>query len=311
MKVITTTQLSKLDIKKIDIGIFSAGYEKRCTHIATTIDKTAQFEVKLCLSFINQDSETKLNKKIFTQLGFDIKGGNGNDGRWVENLLIDYFKKLDILTEEITVFIDYSSMTRVWYASILRFFYYSPLKFKNIRLIFAYSFAQFSNPPITTVRNIHVEPLDGYSSFSLPDKPTALILGLGYEPEKAYGLTEFFDAETYLFYNDASLSAKFSKAVEETNKYLLNLVPKENIYLYPIGDMIFTEKLLSNLCRALGESNRIVIAPTGPKPFTLISLITSLKFDDVDVWRISPGNDAKITNREASGTVSYLQVMIG
>jgi hypothetical protein len=53
--------------------------------------------------------------------------------------------------------------------------------------------------------------IEGFSFFSVPNKPSALIIGLGYEKNKAFGLTEYFDAETFLFYNSDAADKRFTK----------------------------------------------------------------------------------------------------
>lgn len=48
---------------------------------------------------------------------------------------------------------------------------------------------------------------------------------------------------------------------------------------------------------------RIVIASCGPKPFTLISMLTASVLPDIDVWRISGNKGFDNANREPDGEV--------
>lgn len=298
MKRIQTKQSLEIDWINLDLIIVSSGYEDRCTFFSQThIDKFENAK-KVCLAFDNSKENN-----FFKESGFEILSCDGENNKPLEIFLKSFTTDKN---DNLNILIDYSSMTRIWYSTLLCFF--ANNNSDNINIQFVYSFSKYIAPPRTTTRNIHVKPLEGFSTFSIPDKPTALIIGLGYEPEKAFGLSEFFDAETFLLYNDKSFGSEFSTAVEDINSKLINSVPSDNIYKYPIGNLIVTEKLLIDLCRGLNEKFRIVITPTGPKPFTLVSLICALKIKNVDIWRVSAGSMAKPINREANGKFSIYVV---
>jgi len=301
MRHIHTNEYSTLEPKEVDMVITSNGYEDRCSYISEKYKSLFIDSVKICLAF---SKNNKLNNH-FENLGYTIYKGHGDDDFFVERILKQ--SSQGFCGRKIKLVVDYSSMTRVWYASILRFFYNSAI---DVEIFFVYSFSKFLPPPKTKSHNVHVRPLDGFSTFSIPDKPTALLIGLGYEPMKANGLTEFFDAETFIFYNDKSTGEEFSHSVENVNKELIDATPIQNIFRYPIGNLSVTEKILNDLCRVLKEKYRIVIAPTGPKPFTLLSLICSLRHKNIDVWRVSAGENAEVMNREANGNISILRITI-
>jgi len=312
MKEIKTKGISPSELPQIDLVIVSSGYEKRSTFIAIKLrgclnDST----IKLCCGFnSNKDNiQRKRNDKLFEKLGFEYIEGSGDDDHFMEALLNRVIEKSFSQFQSINVLIDYSSMTRLWYASLLRCLYYSNYNLA-INIYFAYSFAKYHPPAKNIVQNIHVNPIDGYSQFSIPDKPTALIIGMGYEAERAYGLTEYFDAETFLFYNDNSKEEEFVKDVERLNNDLIKIIPPERIYKYPISDLEYLERILYDLCKSLLDKYRVVIAPCGPKPFTLISLLISLRLNNVDVWRISPGDTRNQITRTPNGEILIYQVRI-
>jgi mRNA-degrading endonuclease RelE of RelBE toxin-antitoxin system len=84
---------------------------------------------------------------------------------------------------------------------------------------------------------------------------------------------------------------------------------EENIYRYPINDLEYSERQLLSLCSYLKDAYRVIIAPSGPKPFTLISLIVALKMKEIDVWRISQGDIRNAVQYKASGKVSLYRVI--
>ena len=85
----------------------------------------------------------------------------------------------------------------------------------------------------------------------------------------------------------------------------------ENIFRFPIHDLIYTNFLLENLCKALLNDFRIIIAPCGPKPFALLAMINALKYENyIEVWRISPGKRIPKINRKPTELVSVLEVTV-
>ena len=133
----------------------------------------------------------------------------------------------------------------------------------TIRIFFSYSVSKFQEPPEKDSKTSNFEAIKGYCSLSVPLYPTALITGLGYERNKAFGLKEFFDAELlYLFYTKDN---EYTEQVLRINQELVKRTPKNNILSYNINDLLLTKTILYELCSSLKDSYRIIIAPLGPK----------------------------------------------
>ena len=309
MKSIKTKEISIEEVDQIDLFICSSGYEERSTYLASKLMSRTRDSVKVSCSFSSDRNHKQRiqNDKVFTKLGFESFDGNGDDDYFMERLLNSLIEKYFREREKITILIDYSSMTRLWYASLLRCLYFHKFPIE-IRSLFSYSMAKYQPPSQVVTHNIHVNPIQGYSEFSIPDKPTALIIGMGYERERAFGLTEYFDAEPFLFYNDNYSETQFVRDVEELNKELINAIPPDKIYKYNINNLEYLENTLYRLCSSLNAKYRVIIAPCGPKPFTLISLLVSLRLNNVDVWRISAGNSRNQIRRIANGELIIYDV---
>ncbi|MNX90503.1 hypothetical protein D3C86_1225570 [compost metagenome] len=103
---------------------------------------------------------------------------------------------------------------------------------------------------------------------------------------------------TYALYSKPSFDVRFSDAVEENNKKLIEDLG-ENVITFPFNDLLSIERILTSLYFSLRDEYNVIIAPLGPKPFTLIAMLLSIKFDDIDVWRVSSGSDFNKYNRQA------------
>lgn len=294
-----------------DISIVASGFEKRASFQATTLKTDAKKKIALGFVLESDDKIRIDNDKKFRSANYDLVTGNGVD--FEERYIDQMFDDIELTQNhknEINIHIDYSSMSRNWYARILlRCKRLSELMTVNV--YFGYSFAKHDNNKKEETLNEIVEPIFGYCKLSVPHKPTALIICLGNEFSRVYGLKDYFDATTYLFYSDARFGNSFSEEVEKINEDLLLNTNPEHIFKYPIEDLVFTDQMLENLCRALNEKYRVIIAPCGPKPFTLLSMINSIKLNnDIEVWRISPGSSLQKIDREPSGIVSFLKVTL-
>lgn len=288
-----------------DLVIASSGFESRATYLACT--RSIKSDYKFSVGFDNyRDLPTRNANDIkFKQLGYELILASGN----TENAIVNLLGKFEFKNNVINILIDYSCMTRVWYASILKFFKkYSNEKINTVNLFFSYSVAKYLPPPIEIVPNQYVNPIDNSFKISNPQKPTALVIGLGNENIRAFGLKELFDAETYVFYTDNSKNNRFSFDVEECNRELLDIISEENIFKYPLEHLSYLNFVLHFLCKKLEQRFKIIIAPCGPKPFTLIALLNSLMLTDTSVWRISPGEKASPVDREACGDILIAKV---
>lgn len=304
---IYTSHCSQSSLKeKFDLGIFISGYEPRSTFIFSKENINCDKKVILGFESFRNHPTTLKNDSFFLSRECDLIIADGNNSAAVHNILINLTQ--GITNRKLRILVDYSSMTRVWYGEILSYFRDSPCLLDEVEIIFAYSFAEYLPPPNENYRNLHVSPIEGFSYFSIPDKPTAVLIGLGYEKNKAFGLSEYFDGETFVFYNNDSDDERYNSTIETINQSLLNDIPEENKLAIPILNLEFSERQLLSLCSYLKDDFRIIIAPTGPKPFTLISMIISLKMNDVDVWRISQGNNREATQFKPNGKISLYKV---
>ena len=100
----------------------------------------------------------------------------------------------------------------------------------------------------------------------------------------------------YVFYTDPALDSKFVSTVKANNKNILDHYT--NIITYPFHDLLYLERQLTSLYYLLKEDYSIIIAPLGPKPFTFISMLLSVKFPDIDIWRVGSGSDINEYKRE-------------
>jgi len=308
MKLCSFTQVDILT-KNIDFDIFiaSTGYESRASFLAR---QNIQSKEKFVLAF--RDNHTNKNRvkndKFFREENFKFIDMSGSQNEKIFDLLNSSIANNP--QEKISILIDYSSMTRVWYGAIISYLSGCALKNKSIYAYFSYSVSEFNEPLSKESETFHFYPIDSFCHLTVPTKPTALIAGLGYEKKRVFGLREYFDAEAlYLFYTDDN---PFTQYVRNKNREVIDSVDSKNIFPYLLNDLTYTKMLLQDLYDHLKDNFRIIIAPCGPKPFTLLSFIIASEAPNIDVWRISASDtDEHIVEKKESGEIITVELVYG
>jgi len=310
--------LDEIDLNSIDLLICSCGYEERSRYLANLLCASGKAAIKnkVVFHFANDsgDKVSSENTSFFRSQGFEFIEITHFDLPGKASRELDRFLRIGVSSTIFNILVDYSSMTRVIYSEILRFFH----EIKStctVNIYFVYVPSEYDGPG-DFKPNFFVGPIAGFDGkMSLPQTPIMLIVGLGYDEIRALGLIEYFDLafeRTSVFLTDKSFNPRFAEEAERNNKDLLGRIPQENIYAYPLLDIRTTGNMLSSLIEANRKHNRIVIAPIGPKPFTLISLLLGIKYPEISIYRVSQNSDslsARIAN-ERGVTITCLVTFV-
>lgn len=289
MKITRQNQLDDHEVfgAEYDLLIATSGYESRAPYISERLagSKIGK-RVVLGLNDRKVDSR-EINDIAFKDLEFDeAREFTATDGAIIGNLVADEIYM--IRKRSIKLAIDYSSMPKTWYAGIILSLF-DLRSIQEVEVVFLYAPSEFVPPGPAGMNNVAM-PLDGYCRLEAPELPSALVLGLGYEPIRAMGIRDFIDPnETFMFYTDPAMESKFTDAVLRNNEGLLDTVGKQAAFPYPMADLDYTSALLTNLVLGLKERFRIIVAPLGPKPFCLLTLLLAKANNVCDVWRVSSG----------------------
>lgn len=304
VKYIKQIASDEIKEKEFDLVVASSGYEARATYISNEINKNIKNKAVFSFNEYKDEEIRKKNDELFKSLNFTSIELEGGDSIVIIDYIDNFIKTFE--GDTLSILIDYSSMTRIWYGSIINYFKHTIIENKTIKVYFSYSCAKLHKPIEKESKLSHFDPIDGFCSLSIPSAPTALITGLGYETNKTFGLKDFFDAELlYLFYTEGN---DFTEHVVYRNKDLFSQTPPKYKIPYNIKDILLTKTMLYDLCLSLKNDFRIIIAPCGPKIFTLISFFVASEIDSVDVWRISSNDIDVHANREPTGEIISCEI---
>lgn len=306
MELDNTNQVSSenLQNQQFDVLIAVAGFESRCTYLSSKID-TSRIPTKILLSFTeNRDILfRKYNEEQFAEWGFSFKHVSTFDSKPIRQILDQVC--LTQPKKTLNILCDYSAMPKIWYKEIINYFLELEEQLTHIRLWFSYSPASYSRAQTNTGKKYFSEE----APFVKPDKPITLILGLGYEKGKAEELLRRLDAQiTFLFYADPALDDRFVKDVIENNKSLLDNITESNLIKYPIYDLNSITSSLTDVCLNFRLGNQLVLAPVGPKPFTLMCYILAARYPDIKIWELKTLGDIVPYDRKAQGDLLVYQL---
>ena len=284
---IEQVEFKPLSKENIDILIVVSGYEDRCTFLAEQI-KSDPFD-KIVFAFLEKQSEgfRPRNDKRFRELDFEFVKATGEHGSEIQTKLEDLIE--DINKDSIRILVDYSCMTKEWYAAIINYFVNWDLNVKEIELFFAYTPSSFEKPKRKgLLKKLVRRPAEAI--LDAKNKPVSLILGLGYDQDQAFELVNRIrPAATYAFYSDPSFDSRFVAEVEKRNREILTHIDPAHVYKYPMNDMREINLSLKKLCMDLRLDSQVILAPLGPKPFALACMLLSARYPDIWVWRVHTG----------------------
>ncbi|MCB0745921.1 MAG: hypothetical protein KDC90_00525 [Ignavibacteriae bacterium] len=270
---------------KFSLFLFAINHEKRMLTSYERLSEISTLEKVVGFNYPNGlqlDNESSIQQLLIE---------NQED---INNFLIGFFE--DKKGEGMNIVVDYSCMTKSWYYTIMLFLTRRKLSITGINVFFVYTPSKYSSP-FPPKPNTEIAPLPG--KYRVPtDKPKALIVCLGYEKNKAEGIIEHLDPkEKYILYSDPALDTEFVAKIVENNFEILSSY-SDKVITFPLDNLLQIERELTALYYLLKEDYSIIIAPLGPKPFTLVSMLLSVKYKDIDIWRVGSGYNINEYDRE-------------
>ncbi len=293
-----------LQSQRFDAFIAVSGFESRSSYLTEKVD-TSTIPDKIVLAY-NELSDCLFrphNDKKFREFGFTFFHVPSKDISGLSGILDSICAKRQ--KESLDILIDYSCMTKIWYNGILAYFANLEEHYSNVNLWFCYSPSEF----IKGHSDISNKFFDTDIPKSLNKKPIALILGLGFEPGRSEELALKSNAlVTFAFYADPAYDERYVREVLENNHSLLKKISQDKVIKYPIYDLNSINDSLTQLCIKLRLTHQLVLAPIGPKPFTLMCFILSTRYPDIKLWKVSTAGNFAATDRKPYGELLLCKV---
>jgi hypothetical protein len=289
--------LSEIDVSEIewhsyDVIILASGFEARSIHIFSIIP-AAQHQRCIVLGF--RDAPTLLSREsndaVFTAAG--ITPFVNDDPREYENFLRESFYTLaqGIGERPLRVFVDYSVMTRIWYAYILTWLKYSGSVFAA-DVDFAYSHGSYQGR-FENLQLMETSIVPGFEGVSAGCRRTVAVYGLGYDRFATLTVHDIVQPDKFFCFvaHDPSDEATAQRVLTE-NSEIIEASGRSAILL-PLDNLKMVVDELGKLIGDAAETDEIIAVPMGPKTHVLGTLLAGHFSPRLTCWhplgrRITP-----------------------
>lgn len=283
--------------QQFDLLIFAVGYETRARYIAEILHENAGlvlgyvFPAGHILAF--EDNEAFLS---------DAGGHKLPAGTSIEELITKVDEEIDLRNSKICI--DVSSLNRGAMSALLSELLDSEF-FEGCEITVLYAPAVFEAPPVEELDFLDFGPLERFGGWtSNPEKPSVLVLGLGYETDHAVGALEFLDPSSTFAFFPVGSDERFAKEVQRANETFLELINPDRVVQYSVLSPYQTFWQLRSLILSMKDVARNVLVPMGPKIFCSLCLVCQRVFgDEVSVWRASGHSLDQARDASADGEV--------
>ena len=301
MEQIEAQQISCDELEKIqfDLFILALGYEKRSVYLVEKYNISTNHKIAVAHLGKQRLLNRKKNEIFIRNNNFEIIHASGEETFPID-IILNIIKKDE--NAVVKILIDYSCMTKVWYAGIINTITSLSFKCRKMEIYFSYTPAEFNAlRRQKRARFINSVVHEGQKKLSAA-KPVALIIGLGLNNLRAEMLINSIKpAVIYYLYADPANNIKYVQRVLRNNQEIIASSEIRNLYCYPLNDLNKINNILTCLCLDLRLKYKIIIAPFGPKVFSLISILIANRYPDLDVWRVSSGPDEPAIDRIPEG----------
>jgi hypothetical protein len=278
------SQLGVADLQNThyDLALFASGYEERATHLPSLL-ASGQVDRPSVLGFsaLPEAPARVANDSYFRNRWAAPIACAPDDDRLVYAAL----SSLRTVPGTIHILVDYSSMSRDWYASVLSWLSTSDIRHR-VSIDFAYSVgvevAQAQPMPVLSIASV-----PGFEGISLKNR-AVLVLGLGFDSLAPTAVLEQMEPARVLAFVAAPAAADWhvDEALRANQGLLAEYVASHDLLRLPLRDVCRCVSLLAELAAPILGHYRVVFVPMGPKPHVLATLLTCLRLPEAGVLHV-------------------------
>lgn len=266
-----------------DLAIFACGYERRARSVAQLISPHHVRNV-LVFSFADfRDAGDRLqNQQYFsTYWTKDIAEVNSRE----EERIYSGTSALLPAHGNIRILVDYSSMPRLWYASILNWARFGE-HIGDIRIDFVYAVGEHREVAKPMVID-DIVCIPGCEGGPVPLAKAVAVFGLGFDGLPALCVLDRMEPDVvYAFLASPAAFEDYPERARQANKILIDDYARVTLEL-PLHSVESTFRMLGELIEPHRKEADITIVPMGPKPHVLAGMLLSLRYEEVACLRVT------------------------
>ncbi len=287
-----------------DLAIFASGHEERASHVSTLLSRD---QVK-CVCVFGFDSGMHEGARLSNDAYFRKEWGEEPlvFSNRAESGIYSVLSKYLAHKSRVRVLVDYSSMTRFWYAAILNWLRYNET-FESIEIDLVYCAGEYvSDIPALEIDSILSIP--GCEGNTASAGPSVTLLGLGFDSRSVQCVIDDLEPDIVKpFIAAGTARGEYIKKVKAANADLLQRCG--SVLELPLQSVATTLTCLGEVIIPYCSGFNVSIVPLGPKPHVLASILLAMKFPQVTALHVSgmrsPPWNAKPTSQITCTRVSF------
>ena len=268
-----------------DVSVFASGYESRCIHIPGLIDPS-KVAKPLVFGFTE---ESQAGNRPQNDAFYHEKWGcrpiplSSDDEKPIYEHLHENTKTID---RPLHILLDYSSMSRLWYAAVLNWSRFATAG-KTVIIDFVYAMGKYGEEkqPMVIRGMVSIPGCEG-RAYRL--RKSVAVFGLGFHGLAALTVLDRLEADTvYVFLASPGSSEEYVAKTKELNKELISNPKTEAVLELPLGSIESCYRQLAETIAPHRQDGEITLVPMGPKPHVLASILVAMRFQEVACLRVS------------------------
>lgn len=292
--------------EQYDVSLFASGYESRCIHIPGLI---APIKVTNPLVFgFKEESHSGTRHEhdefFLRRWERDPIPVSAEDDKSIYEQLGAHTSSLD---RPIHVLVDYSSMSRLWYAAVLNWARFATSG-KDVIIDFVYSMGRYEKEkgPMVIRGMVSIPGCEG-RAYRL--RESVAVFGLGFHGMAALCVLDQLEADiVYAFLASPGSSEEYVAKTREINEGLISDHRTKTVLSLPLASIEMCYRYLAETIALHRQDGEITLVPMGPKPHVLASILVAMRFQEVACLRVSGAPDP--LDVKPTGEISATRVIV-
>jgi len=271
--------------KRYDIALFASGYESRSIYLPGLIDPNLILN-PLVFGFMEEPYAGKrLDNDNFYRERWNCEPIplSASDDKPIYEHLHEHAQEVN---GPLHILLDYSSMSRIWYAAVLNWSRLAVLG-KEVIIDFIYSMGRYREykKPMIIQEMVSIPGCEG-RAYRL--RESVAVFGLGFHGEAALYVLDQLEADTvYAFLASPGSSKEYVNKTYEINKDLINNYKTRPVLEMPLASIESCYRYIAETIAPHRPDGEITLVPMGPKPHVLASILVAMHFREVACLRVS------------------------
>jgi hypothetical protein len=266
-----------------DAIVFASGYERRCIHVPSRLELSASGTPVVIGFDAFQDDPVRLeHDRYFLEKWRAVPTiVSGNDEGKVYELCRSFRPANG---DALRILVDYSSMSRLWYAGVLNWARYAT-DFNCVIVDCLYAFGRYAETrPQMVIDDILAIP--GCEGGAVRLGKSVALFGLGFDDKATLCVLDRLEPDiVYCFLASPASSDPYPARVRDANAEIIKHA--REVLELPLGNVERSYGSLVEVVTPHLPELDITLVPMGPKPHVLAAVLLAMRFEEVACLRVS------------------------